>query len=396
MTPTEIQKTIYKSVGKGNCWQMLQHLLAKLRKVDEKTITDALIPVFLTAESSYQAAAGGLLWKLKPAYQRNLYDDIKASLTSWDVSVEELPWYLAESVGIEMVKETIELLKLEPLSEEKKTRLETYEYWLNFEPVKFMESLDRNWNHYLGHELYLSGVKFTQLNDGWNADPNVPNEKISFKDSTLVLTFKLNSYLYDDINEGDIGKLTFQNCTQYRNGPTNDEGFYRKQCRFSEICPQWGEFYLLDGNKELMNQPEDWIKVDGSGNKHYLFYLRDGTFECIADNFLFENLGQGYKSEYTIDNDFIVDALEQWYLNNEGALYDRDYEPRFTRNSASSAVLRLVGTVFEINISANNNQSVLCIDKIKLRSGKNEILKEVPCFSISKFENEMTGLLESL
>ncbi len=58
------------------------------------------------------------------------------------------------------------------------------------------------------------------------------------------------------------------------------------QCRFSREAPAWGEFYEVLGDRKLEQCPSDWQRVGESREpgRHFLFYLRDGTFECEADD----------------------------------------------------------------------------------------------------------------
>jgi hypothetical protein len=100
----------------------------------------------------------------------------------------------------------------------------------------------------------------------------------------VVLAFGMNYMQFTAFHEGDVGVLRFSQCARYRLGPTNDEGWYRGQCRFSKIAPNWGEFYEVIGDRRLSECPDDWVRIgpDRSGSRHYLFYLRDETFECEA------------------------------------------------------------------------------------------------------------------
>lgn len=128
---------------------------------------------------------------------------------------------------------------------------------------------------------------FKQLNVGWNADPNDPRPQIEVTQGMLVLTFCVNPYQFPQFQEDEIASLTFHNCSTYRLGPTNDEGWYRGQCRFTGIAPHWGEFYEISGDSLLEKCPKDWIET-GVGNtslNHFLFYFRDETFECFAESY---------------------------------------------------------------------------------------------------------------
>jgi hypothetical protein len=133
----------------------------------------------------------------------------------------------------------------------------------------------------------LMELTFTKLNDNWNADPNVVDAKISIEKDELLLDFPLNTFMYQ-VPPNTYGRLRFKNCSKFRRGIVNDHGFYLGQCRFSKTCPEWGEFYQVTGNADILDQPDDWISVQGNGEKHFLFYFRDDNFECKAEDWLFE------------------------------------------------------------------------------------------------------------
>lgn len=133
------------------------------------------------------------------------------------------------------------------------------------------------------------GPVFRRLNVGWNAEPNAPCPEVVEEDGVIVLRFYLNPWAHD-AKEWQKGTLSFLNCRAWRLGPTNDEGWYRGQCRYSKIAPAWGEFYELAGTDHVREQPDDWQATSrpGSGERHFLFYLRDETFECMASEWSFE------------------------------------------------------------------------------------------------------------
>ena len=127
---------------------------------------------------------------------------------------------------------------------------------------------------------------FKKLTLDWNAEPNSPMPKVAVWDHDIVLSFYMNAFVYERFGKEDIGHLRFRNCWRYRLGPTNDEGWFRGQCRFTGIAPEWGEFYEVDGDLRLEACPKDWIEVGfrDSAQKHFLFYLCDETFECDAES----------------------------------------------------------------------------------------------------------------
>lgn len=133
--------------------------------------------------------------------------------------------------------------------------------------------------------MHVMGVSFYQLNHGWNAEPNAPDPQIEIVGNDLLLSFDLNAFQFEEFNEGDRGILRFTNCSRYRLGHTNDEGWYVGQCRFSRLAPEWGEFYRIKGDLDSFPDPGDWVQIAPVCplQKHFLFYFRDNTFECDAD-----------------------------------------------------------------------------------------------------------------
>jgi hypothetical protein len=131
---------------------------------------------------------------------------------------------------------------------------------------------------------------FQQLNLGWNAEPNAPAPHVVVDGRDVVVSFLMNPFQFPEFAVEDIGKLRFRSCSRYRLGSTNDEGWYRGQCRFSKIAPKWGEFYEVSGELRLAECPADWVElgVTAAGLRHYLFYFRDETFECDASDWSLE------------------------------------------------------------------------------------------------------------
>ena len=129
---------------------------------------------------------------------------------------------------------------------------------------------------------------YTRLNNNWNADPNTPEANISINDGTLTLNFYLNYFLNNKFKEGDKGQLTFNNCYKYYFGAPNDEGYYRGQHRYKLTDLPFGEFYLLKtdwrndfpANAKVLN-PD----FNPNGMKHFIFFLKENTFECVAEDY---------------------------------------------------------------------------------------------------------------
>jgi hypothetical protein len=132
---------------------------------------------------------------------------------------------------------------------------------------------------------------FLRLNRDWNAEPNAPDPRVRVEGADVVLDFVANHQRYRQFAEEQRIRLRFRSATRYRLGPTNDEGWYGGQCRFSRIAPAWGEFYEVAGDLKLEWCPEGWVFLEEptvEGRRHFLFYLRDETFECTAKDWVLE------------------------------------------------------------------------------------------------------------
>jgi len=132
------------------------------------------------------------------------------------------------------------------------------------------------------------------LNKNWGADPDSPKPELWSGDGTVKLTFFLNSLVYDHIDEGEKGMLEFTSVYAYRLGPRNDEGYYKEQLGNKNNQAPGGEFYELIGSQWYKDFPEDKIIVNEKIPKnelgHFILFLKDETFECIATDFHFSYL----------------------------------------------------------------------------------------------------------
>ena len=138
-------------------------------------------------------------------------------------------------------------------------------------------------------------MQWKKLNYDYDAEPNGPSAHVSVANRNLDLDFFLNHYLWPNLRPEARGRLTFNEVWQYRLGSTNDEGFYRGQCRYSASGIPWGDFYELYDSDWRNTFPNDRICVasdlmNDHELRHFLFYLRDETFECIAKAYSFTML----------------------------------------------------------------------------------------------------------
>jgi hypothetical protein len=131
----------------------------------------------------------------------------------------------------------------------------------------------------------------TLLTKDWNAAPNAPEVQLSVKGSSVTLDFYVNYYIFDKFKEDDKARLTFTNCLKYSFNSMNEEGYYMGQYRYKYSDLPWGEFYKLNTNWET-DFPIEHIALADLTDKeklsHYIFFFKDNTFECVAENFQLE------------------------------------------------------------------------------------------------------------
>jgi hypothetical protein len=137
-------------------------------------------------------------------------------------------------------------------------------------------------------------MKYQKLNTNWNADPNDPDPQIKQSEKGVELIVQLNSFIYEHVDHLETGKLEFEEVYAYRLGKCNDEGYYMGQFRYNPEQLPWGQFYELKNSNWQKDLPEDKILLNESLKKnklrHFLFFLKDNTFECLAYDYSFKYL----------------------------------------------------------------------------------------------------------
>ncbi|WP_227816876.1 hypothetical protein [Nitrogeniibacter aestuarii] len=91
--------------------QRLKQLSFVLAKCNPEEVFKGLYSVFLLSEpNNYdsQQLAGVLLFKISPSAEFELEEVLRMSLNTYNLSVEEWPWYLARRFGQERVLNVLE------------------------------------------------------------------------------------------------------------------------------------------------------------------------------------------------------------------------------------------------------------------------------------------------
>ena len=116
-------------------WQF-KHLDCFRTQFGDAALFDALFDPFDSlSQTEYtfhnQQLVGKLLLELQPKCPITVQEAIERSLSQWNRSVEELPWYLERCFGREAVLDAITKIEQnDSLNSEELKELKTYRYWI--------------------------------------------------------------------------------------------------------------------------------------------------------------------------------------------------------------------------------------------------------------------------
>ena len=149
------------------------------------------------------------------------------------------------------------------------------------------EIIKSDFNH--NDELVIPKIEYIQITTNWNADPVLPKIELTIDRTDLIMDIYLNHYVFDNFKKGDKVKIRFKDCTLYSLNTCNDEGYYYGQYRTNPNELPWGEFYeIICGLDRNMPNPIVEIVNDNSNKKHFIFFFKDETFECLASDYELE------------------------------------------------------------------------------------------------------------
>jgi hypothetical protein len=144
----------------------------------------------------------------------------------------------------------------------------------------------------------MNNINFEKINLEYQPEPNTAKPIVEVNGRDVVLTFELKT---EDV-KNNFGKILFKDVYVYRVGGPNDEGFYLygtnpkiknetiySKKNFPEL--EFDSFYKVinyDWGNNLLG--EGSIKLGGNIDTkdeyiHYIFFMKDGTFECVAKSF---------------------------------------------------------------------------------------------------------------
>ncbi len=146
-------------------------------------------------------------------------------------------------------------------------------------------------------------IDYLKITSDWNADPVSPEIELQIGEDNLTMEIFLNHLIFEDFEEGDKAKITFENCSVYSLNDCNDEGYYYGQYRTNPSELPWGEFYeIKSGLDRKFPNPITELKRGLENQRHFIFFFKDKTFECLASSYKLEFLdkkGNHKKTDYS-------------------------------------------------------------------------------------------------
>ncbi len=130
MTPAEVASEIERILDR-NPEKELAALADRLFRTEGEKVFRALFPIASRSQSLGPAAgAAWLLRHVNPRCPLTCLDATRDLLRDWDISIEEVPFYLAEQFTSASVREAVAVLRRSFREEDQLRRLSTIEYWL--------------------------------------------------------------------------------------------------------------------------------------------------------------------------------------------------------------------------------------------------------------------------
>ena len=110
--------------------RVFRQVREQLRGLDDARQFEILFPVAVKAQHHAPSwPAAKLLRELSPACPLSCEDAVRALFAEWNVSIEEVPFYIASRFGVARVRQAIEQLASERVTDSEKQQLQTVAYW---------------------------------------------------------------------------------------------------------------------------------------------------------------------------------------------------------------------------------------------------------------------------
>ena len=141
MAPAEITAELYEALRRPNGWQSVRHFYRKLGGLDASDIAEGLLATFQKRSFTAQEVGCAILWCMNIPFSRDLHSSLTEFIVNWDVSIEELPWYLTHSCGAENLTSAIDHIRSSSsIDSDTIKKLDTIQRWMSASPEIIRES----------------------------------------------------------------------------------------------------------------------------------------------------------------------------------------------------------------------------------------------------------------
>lgn len=104
----------------------------RLRGFEDRARFDILFPISVKAQwNAPSAPAAQLLRELSPVCPLSCEEAVRALLSDWDISIEEVPFYIAARFGVARVRQAVDRLASERLADSEMRNLKAVSYWID-------------------------------------------------------------------------------------------------------------------------------------------------------------------------------------------------------------------------------------------------------------------------
>lgn len=131
-------EAILARVSEAKVQRDLPELIHALKSVDPKLVFDTLFPISIRPQGGPNgpvAFSAHALHALNPPCLIELSTAIAMLAENWDVSIEQVPWYLANQFGAEELYRCIDNALETETDEIAHKRLEIARYWVPLNPA---------------------------------------------------------------------------------------------------------------------------------------------------------------------------------------------------------------------------------------------------------------------
>jgi hypothetical protein len=148
---------IIASIREANLQGRWPELCERLQQMDGHEVFHVLFPLAVDRQLHGPACdAACLLFAVKPDCPVSCTDALRTILPTWDINLQEVPWYLANYFGEETIREAFRELREEPRGEWERVSLiivrERTEIFFTFTPDQVRECKRRAWRLNEGEE----------------------------------------------------------------------------------------------------------------------------------------------------------------------------------------------------------------------------------------------------